>query len=103
MGVHTCEAEVRDGDYYGSEVNRAARLMAVAHGDQVVVSLATSVLVRDGSVELVDLGEHRLRDLTNLERMFQVSAGSSPRVPAFAVAGRAPGEPAASGELLRRS
>ena len=73
MGVHTCEAEYRDGDYYGSEVNRAARLMAVAHGDQIVVSLATSALVREGSVELVDLGEHRLRDLTNLERIFQVS------------------------------
>jgi predicted ATPase/class 3 adenylate cyclase len=74
MGVHTCEAEYRDGDYYGSEVNRAARLMGVAHGGQIVVSLATSTLVRDASVELVDLGDHRLRDLTNPERMFQVSA-----------------------------
>ena len=74
MGVHTCEAEYRDGDYFGSEVNRAARLMSVAHGGQVVVSLATSTLVRDGSVELVDLGEHRLRDLTNLEHIFQLVA-----------------------------
>ena len=74
MGVHTCEAEYRDGDYYGSEVNRAARLMSVAHGDQIVVSLVTSELVREGSVKLVDLGEHRLRDLTNMERVFQVSA-----------------------------
>ena len=64
MGVHTCEAEYREGDYFGSEVNRAARLMSVAHGGQVVVSSATAGLVRDGSVELVDLGEHRLRDLT---------------------------------------
>src|SRR5262249_30350753 len=74
MGVHTCEAEFRDGDYFGSEVNRAARLMNVAHGGQIVVSLATSALVRDGPVELVDLGEHRLRDLTNTERIFQVFA-----------------------------
>jgi predicted ATPase/class 3 adenylate cyclase len=74
VGVHTCEAEFRDGDYYGREVNRAARLMSVAHGGQIVVSLATSELVRDGSVELVDLGEHRLRDVTNVERIFQVSA-----------------------------
>jgi class 3 adenylate cyclase len=64
MGVHTCEAECRDRDYFGSEVNRAARLMGVAHGGQVVVSASTSSLVRDGSVELVDLGEHRLRDLS---------------------------------------
>jgi predicted ATPase/class 3 adenylate cyclase len=74
MGLHTCEAEYRDGDYYGSEVNRAARLMSVAHGGQVVVSWATAGLVRDGSVELIDLGEHRLRDLTNAERIFQVHA-----------------------------
>ncbi|MFI5047982.1 MAG: ATP-binding protein [Acidimicrobiia bacterium] len=74
IGVHTCEAEYRDGDYYGSEVNRAARLMSVANGDQIVVSLATSALVRDGSVELADLGEHRLRDLTNVERVFEVRA-----------------------------
>jgi predicted ATPase len=74
VGVHTCEAEYRDGDYYGSEVNRAARLMSVAHGGQVVVSLATSALVRDGSVELVDLGDHRLRDLTTAERVYEVRA-----------------------------
>jgi class 3 adenylate cyclase len=73
-GLHTCEAEYRDGDYYGSEVNRAARLMGVAHGGQIVVSLATSTLVRDTSLELVDLGDHRLRDLTSSERIFQVSA-----------------------------
>ncbi len=72
VGVHTCEAEYRDGDYYGSEVNRAARLMSVAHGGQIVLSLATSALVRDGSVELADLGEHHLRDLTTAERVFEV-------------------------------
>ncbi len=74
MGVHTCEAELRDGDYYASGVNRAARLMSVAHGGQVVVSLATSELVRDTDIELVDLGEHRLRDLAAAERVFQVQA-----------------------------
>ena len=73
MGLHTCEAELRDGDYYGSAVNRAARLMSVAHGGQVVVSAATSELVRGGSVELVDLGEHRLRDLGEPERVFQIA------------------------------
>jgi predicted ATPase/class 3 adenylate cyclase len=74
MGLHTCEAEVRDGDYYGSGVNRAARLMSVAHGGQIVVSAVTGELVRDTTIELVDLGEHRLRDLTNSERIFEVQA-----------------------------
>ena len=72
IGVHTCEAEARDGDYYGSGVNRAARLMGVAHGGQVLISAATSELVRDRSVELLDLGEHRLRDLGHPERIFQL-------------------------------
>jgi predicted ATPase/class 3 adenylate cyclase len=72
IGVHTCEAEARDGDYYGTGVNRAARLMGVAHGGQVLVSAATSELVRDRSVELLDLGEHRLRDLGRPERIFQM-------------------------------
>jgi predicted ATPase/class 3 adenylate cyclase len=74
MGVHTCEAQHRDGDYYGSGVNRAARLTNVAHGGQIVVSAATSELLRDTSVELVDLGEHRLRDLAHAERVFEVRA-----------------------------
>ena len=66
MGIHTGEAELREGDYFGGTLNRAARLMAAAHGGQVVVSLASEELVRDGvppGVELRDLGEHRLRDL----------------------------------------
>ena len=66
MGIHSGPAEVRDGDYYGTAVNRAARLMSVAHGGQIVVSLATEELVQDGEVDrvdLVDLGEHALRDL----------------------------------------
>ena len=72
MGVHTGPAVQRDGDYYGTALNRAARLMSVAHGGQIVVSLATSELMRDSSIELVDLGEHRLRDLGTPERIFQV-------------------------------
>jgi hypothetical protein len=54
--------------------------MGVAHGGQVVVSASTSSLVRDGSVELVDLGEHRLRDLSVAERVFQVRAPGLERV-----------------------
>src|SRR2546421_419341 len=47
MGVHTGEAEHRDGDYFGTATNRAARLMSAANGGQVLVSLATEELVRD--------------------------------------------------------
>ena len=72
MGVHTGPAELRDGDYYGTAVNRAARLMSVAHGGQIVVSLATEELVQERGVELLDLGEHVLKDLSRAERVFQV-------------------------------
>ena len=77
MGIHTGAGELRDGDYFGPALNRAARLMAVAQGGQVLVSLATEELVRDSvpaELELVDLGEHRLRDLSRPERVFQLQA-----------------------------
>jgi predicted ATPase/class 3 adenylate cyclase len=76
MGLHTGAAELRDGDYYGSVLNRAARLMSVAHGGQVVVSQVTEQLVRDllgSDVEMIDLGEHRLRDLAEPLHVFQVT------------------------------
>jgi predicted ATPase/class 3 adenylate cyclase len=81
MGIHTGPAEQRDGDYYGTAVNRAARLMHVAHGGQIVVSLATEQLARDAlddGVNLADLGEHRLRDLARPERVFQVTRPDLP-------------------------
>jgi predicted ATPase len=74
MGLHTGEAELRDGDYFGSTLNRCARLMGVAHGGQVVCSDATAGLVRD-RVDLRDLGEHRLRDLLRAERVWQAGGG----------------------------
>jgi predicted ATPase/class 3 adenylate cyclase/DNA-binding SARP family transcriptional activator len=77
MGLHTGSGQFRDGDYYGPAVNRAARLTDVAHGGQVVVSLATEQLVGDAlplGVGLVDLGEHRLRDLSRPERVFGLIA-----------------------------
>jgi predicted ATPase/class 3 adenylate cyclase len=76
MGLHTGTAETRAGDYFGPALNRAARLTAAGHGGQIVCSQATADLLRDeptGSVGLVDLGEHRLRDLGRPERLFQVT------------------------------
>ena len=77
MGVHTGEVEERDGDYFGAEVNRAARLMGVAHGGQVLCSEVTAALA-GGGVVLVDLGEHRLRDLSAPQRVFQVGGDRCP-------------------------
>jgi predicted ATPase len=75
MGLHSGEAELRDGDYFGSTLNRCARLMGVAHGGQVLVSAAVAALVRE-QVALVDLGEHRLRDLSYPEHVWQVGGGA---------------------------
>jgi predicted ATPase len=73
MGVGTGEAELRGEDYFGPALNRAARVMGAGHGGQILVGAATAALV-DG-VELVDLGEHALRDLSGRHRLFQVRAG----------------------------
>jgi predicted ATPase/class 3 adenylate cyclase len=75
MGLHTGEAEERDGDYFGSAPNRAARLTAIGHGGQFLCSQVTADLVRDAlpsSVTLRDLGRHRLRDLSDAMQVFQV-------------------------------
>jgi predicted ATPase/class 3 adenylate cyclase len=74
MGLHSGAVELRDGDYYGTAVNKAARLMSAAHGGQIVVSLVTEELVRDAlpdGAALVELGEHQLRDVGR-EMVFQV-------------------------------
>jgi predicted ATPase/class 3 adenylate cyclase len=75
MALHTGEADLRDGDYYGSMVNRGARLRAIAHGGQVLLSEVTHDLNRDAlppSVTLKSLGEHRLKDLGRPETVFQL-------------------------------
>jgi predicted ATPase/class 3 adenylate cyclase len=77
MGLHTGEVEERGGDYFGSAVNRAARLTGLAHGGQVVLSAATADVAADTllpGVKLVDLGEHLLRDLSRREHVFQLEA-----------------------------
>ncbi len=81
IGLHTGEAEARAGDYYGPALNRAARLMAVAHGGQTLLSTTTADLVRDhlpAEASLRDLGEHRLKDLVRPEHVFQLNHSGLP-------------------------
>ncbi|HET7028142.1 MAG TPA: adenylate/guanylate cyclase domain-containing protein [Candidatus Limnocylindrales bacterium] len=77
IGLHTGDGIVVADDYVGLDVHRAARVMAAAHGGQVLASATTAGLAgRAGiqGVELRDLGEHRLRDLSTPERLYQVVA-----------------------------
>ena len=72
MGIATGEAELRDGDYFGTVVNRAARVMAAGHGGQILIAESTAVLV--GEVDLIELGPRRLRDVPNPIAIFQLTA-----------------------------
>ncbi|MFQ5967488.1 MAG: tetratricopeptide repeat protein [Acidimicrobiia bacterium] len=81
--VHTGEAEERDADYFGPPLNRAARLMSVAHGGQVLLSQATWDLVQEDPPEgadFTDLGEHRLKDLRRAEHVYQLIHPDLPSV-----------------------
>jgi len=72
MGLATGEAELRDGDYFGAVLNRAARVMAAGHGGQILVAESTAGLL--SGVGLADLGSRRLRDLPTPVQVFQVRA-----------------------------
>jgi predicted ATPase len=72
MGLATGEAELRDNDYFGTVLNRAARVMAAGHGGQILVADSTAGLL--SGVELVNLGPRRLRDLPNPIAIFQLAA-----------------------------
>ena len=72
MGLATGEAEPRDGDYFGTALNRAARVMAAGHGGQILLIEPTASLL--SGVELVDLGPQRLRDVPTPVHVFQVRA-----------------------------
>ena len=81
MAVHTGAAEFRDGDYFGQALNRVSRILSAGHGGQTLLSLAAEELVRDHlpeSVRLRHLGEHRLRDLTRPENIYQLMANDLP-------------------------
>src|ERR1700756_2442946 len=72
MGLATGEAELRDGDYFGVVLNRAARVMAAGHGGQILLADSTAGLL--SGVDLIDLGPRRLRDLPTSVQVFQVQA-----------------------------
>jgi predicted ATPase/class 3 adenylate cyclase len=75
MGIHVGEAQPRAGDFYGPSVNRAARIMAAGHGGQILLSARAAELVEASlppETRLRDLGQHRLKDLSQPEHVYQL-------------------------------
>ncbi|TMK79738.1 MAG: adenylate/guanylate cyclase domain-containing protein [Actinobacteria bacterium] len=71
LGIHTGEPLVTEEGYVGIDVHRAARIMGAAHGGQVLLSETTRGLI-DSTIRLRDLGEHRLKDLSAPQRLYQL-------------------------------
>lgn len=88
MALHTGAAELREGQYYGTVINRCARLRGIGHGGQTLLSSTTQGLVRESvpsPVTLKDLGAHRLPDLAQPERVYQLCHPELPaKFPALA-------------------
>src|SRR5919108_4617362 len=83
MGLHTAEPSTSDEGYYGLGVHRAARIMAAAHGGQMLVSLAASSVLEDAELDgayLRDLGEYWLKDLDRPERLYQLEAAGLQKI-----------------------
>jgi len=81
MALHTGTADERNGDFFGPAVNRVARLLGIGHGGQVLVSgTATDLLqgMMPPQSSLRDLGQHRLRDLSRPEQVYQLIASGLP-------------------------
>jgi hypothetical protein len=104
MGLATGEAELREGDYFGAVLNRAARVMAAGHGGQILLADSTAGLL--SGVDLVDLGPRRLRDLSIPVGVFQVRAtGLRTDFPALRALDASPGNlrPATTSFIGRES
>jgi predicted ATPase len=104
MGLATGEAELRDGDYFGAVLNRAARVMAAGHGGQILLADSTAGLL--SGIDLVDLGPRRLRDLPTPIGVFQVrAAGLRTEFPALRALDVSPGNlrPAVTSFIGRES
>jgi predicted ATPase/class 3 adenylate cyclase len=80
VGIHTGTPLLTEEGYVGMDVHRASRIASAGHGGQVLVSATTAALVDPDRFELLDLGYHRLKDLTRPERIFQLGSGSFPPV-----------------------
>ena len=106
MALHTGASDLQEGDYYGSAVNRAARLRAVAHGGQILISRATCELVRDHlpeGVKIRDLGEHNLKDLTRPEHVCQIDIdGLADTFPPLTSLSTVPRQPPGATDRFRR-
>jgi predicted ATPase/class 3 adenylate cyclase len=76
MGIHTGTPHLGEEGYIGVDVHRAARIAAAGHGGQVLVSAATAALLDDAGLR--DLGEHRLKDLSAPERIYQLGEDAFP-------------------------
>ncbi|HMS00636.1 MAG TPA: adenylate/guanylate cyclase domain-containing protein [Anaerolineales bacterium] len=77
MGIHTGEAELREDDYFGQTLNRAARIMSAGHGGQILISDVVAQVAREhlsADVSLVDLGEHYLKGVVQAEKIYQIVA-----------------------------
>jgi len=76
MALHSGVAQQREGDYYGPVTNRAARLLYAGHGNQILLSSTTHALVQDNlpqDVILLDMGRHRLRNIPQPVRIYQLA------------------------------
>ena len=106
MGLATGEAELREGDYFGTVLNRTARVMAAGHGGQILLADSTAGLLT--GVDLLDLGPRRFRDLPTPVEVFQVrAAGLRTDFPLLRTLDTSPGNlrtrPRASSGACRRS
>ena len=104
MGIATGEAELREDDYFGAVLNRAARVMAAGHGGQILLDGATAGLL--SSMDLISLGPRRLRDIAKVVDVYQVQAdGLRTEFPPLKTADPAPGNlrPAATTIVGRES
>jgi predicted ATPase/class 3 adenylate cyclase len=90
VGIHTGEPRLIDGKYVGLDVHRASRVMAAGHGGQVLLSQTTWRQLED-TAAVIDLGEHRLKDLLQPEHLYQLVIDGLPsEFPALKTLGNRP-------------